>query len=64
MPDAEASCSKTLVTKIIGDPNQKILNELQEIVDEVNDLELQIQKMSAEQLRDAPCTARNGSGRH
>ncbi|MCO5183753.1 MAG: SEC-C metal-binding domain-containing protein [Anaerolineae bacterium] len=43
---------KKLVTKIIGDPNQKILNELQEIVDEVNDLELQIQKMSAEQLRD------------
>ncbi|MAU01431.1 MAG: hypothetical protein CL608_30190 [Anaerolineaceae bacterium] len=42
---------KKLVAKIVGDPNQKIIDELKPIVDEVAALEPQMQQLSPEELR-------------
>ncbi|MCB9422649.1 MAG: preprotein translocase subunit SecA [Ardenticatenaceae bacterium] len=42
---------KKLVSKIVGDPNKKIIQELQPIVDEVAELESQFQAMTDEQLK-------------
>jgi preprotein translocase subunit SecA len=49
---------KKFVKKIVGDPNQKILNELQVIVEDVAALEPQIKQLSDEQLRDRTYTLR------
>ncbi len=42
---------KKLVTKIMGDPNQKIINDLKPIVDEVASLEPQMKQLSVESMR-------------
>ncbi|RMG92330.1 MAG: preprotein translocase subunit SecA [Chloroflexi bacterium] len=42
---------KKLITKIVGDPTQKLLDELQLIVDEVGGLEAEVQKLTDEELR-------------
>jgi preprotein translocase subunit SecA len=43
---------KKLFQKVVGDPNQKVLDSLQPIVDEVNRLEAHFEPMSDEALRD------------
>ncbi|MCI0474824.1 MAG: hypothetical protein L0Y55_01120, partial [Anaerolineales bacterium] len=42
---------KNLYTKITGDPNEKEINRLQPVVDEINSLEPEMQKLSDAQLR-------------
>ncbi len=42
---------KKLVSKIVGDPNQKIIQDLQPIVDEVAALEPKYQAMADEELK-------------
>ncbi|MBU4455659.1 preprotein translocase subunit SecA [Patescibacteria group bacterium] len=41
----------SIITKIFGDPNEKIIKSLQPIVDEINGLEAKFEKMSDEELR-------------
>ncbi len=43
---------KKIFQKVVGDPNQKVLDSLQPIVDEVNELEARFEPMSDEALRD------------
>lgn len=43
---------KSLLTKVIGDPNQREIKRLMPLVDEVNVLEAEISQMSDEALRD------------
>ncbi|GAG26980.1 unnamed protein product, partial [marine sediment metagenome] len=40
-----------ILTKIFGDPNEKILKGLQPIVDKVNSLEGEVKKLSDEELK-------------
>ena len=42
---------KKFVNKIIGDPTQKHLNSLQPFVDEINELEHDIERLSDDELR-------------
>lgn len=42
---------KKFVSKIVGDPNQKIIDSLKPIVDKVADLEPQMKRLSAEEMR-------------
>ena len=42
---------KKLVSKIVGDPNKKIINDLKPLVDEVAALESQVQQYSVDELR-------------
>lgn len=42
---------KKLITKIVGDPTQKLLDDLRPIVDEVQALEPKLQKLSDEELK-------------
>ena len=42
---------KKFVNKIVGDPTQKHLNSLQPFVDEINELELEIERLSDDELR-------------
>ncbi|MGH2537224.1 MAG: preprotein translocase subunit SecA [Candidatus Promineifilaceae bacterium] len=42
---------KKLVSKVVGDPNQKYLEGLRPIVSQINDLESAFEALSAEQLR-------------
>ncbi len=42
---------KKLISKIVGDPNQKIIDDLKPLVEEVEALEPQLQAMSDDQLR-------------
>ncbi|MCA9949829.1 MAG: SEC-C domain-containing protein [Anaerolineales bacterium] len=42
---------KKLVSKIVGDPNKKIINDLEPLVTEVADLEPGLQQLSDEELR-------------
>ncbi len=42
---------KSLLTKIIGDPNEREIKSLQPRVDEINELEVEFSRMSQEQLR-------------
>jgi len=42
---------KNLLSKLVGDPNAREISRLQSIVQEINDLEPQMQKRSAEELR-------------
>jgi preprotein translocase subunit SecA len=41
----------SIITKIFGDPNEKIIKSLQPVVDEINGLEAKFEKMSDEELR-------------
>jgi preprotein translocase subunit SecA len=41
----------SLLAKIVGDPNQRILKRLQPLVDEINDLEPEFEALSDEELR-------------
>ncbi len=43
---------KSILTKVVGDANEKELNRLQPVVDEINDLEPAFESMSDEELRD------------
>ena len=40
-----------LLSKILGDPNKKIIEDLQRIVNEINDSESKFEKMSDDQLK-------------
>jgi len=40
-----------LLTKIFGDPNDKVVKNLQPIVDKINSLEKKYQAMTDEELR-------------
>ena len=42
---------RALLTKVFGDANQKTLNQIQPLVDEINDLEPEMQQSSDEDLR-------------
>jgi preprotein translocase subunit SecA len=42
---------KNLLTKVMGDPNEKELDRLQPLVDEINELEAEFQQLSDAQLR-------------
>ncbi len=41
----------SIITKIFGDPNEKIIKSLQPVVGEINGLEAKFEKMSDEELR-------------
>src|SRR3989339_660674 len=41
----------SLLTKFFGDPNKKVLDEIQPIVDRINFLELEIEKLTLDELR-------------
>ena len=43
---------KKLVSKIVGDPNQKIINDLRPLVNDIGSLEPELQELSDEQLRE------------
>ena len=47
---------KKLVSKIVGDPNQKIISNLKPLVDEVADFEPTLQKLTDEELRNRTFT--------
>ena len=42
----------SIFTKMFGDPNDKYIKNLQSIVEKVNSFEVQIQKLSDEQLKE------------
>ena len=42
---------RNLLTKILGNPNDKVLKDLQETVDEINDLEPEFERLTDDELR-------------
>ena len=42
---------KSILTKVVGDPNEKELNRLWPIVEEINTLEPEFEELSNEELR-------------
>ncbi len=42
---------RNLLTKILGNPNDKVLKDLQEVVDEINELEPQFERLTDDELR-------------
>ncbi len=54
-----------ILSKIFGDPNEKIIKSLQPIVDEINGLEKKFEKMSDEELKGmVQSFAKATAGRH
>jgi preprotein translocase subunit SecA len=43
---------KNVLTKVLGDPNQKVIKSLTPLVEEVSDLEAEMQRKSNDELRD------------
>ena len=42
----------SILTKILGDPNKKVLNKLRPIVEKINNLEPELEKLSDEELKE------------
>ena len=42
----------SLLSKILGDPNKKIIKELENVVDQINDLENKFEKLSDQELKE------------
>ncbi len=43
---------RALLTKVLGDTNQKTLKQIQPIVDEINDLEPEMRRSNDDELRE------------
>ncbi|MDP3900122.1 MAG: preprotein translocase subunit SecA [bacterium] len=49
----------SLITKIFGDPNEKVLKEIQPVVDNINSFETKCKELSAEQIKEKMLSFRN-----